>query len=923
MSDIRNFFAPKAGGSKAGSSKGQDKPRNRPKPLISSDSDDDDFIKATPEPKAKKVKKTAVKATADEPKAGGNMKAVDAKDFFASAEKAAPSEKKKKAKEKTVSPTENKAVNNHSGGGKKRKSPDVEFHDDADFSALLLDMDADSNDGKVSKDGTPKKKAKTEDKSSKNLSSKLSAKLKKNGEAASSRSDEATKSRSKSESGSSSLKSKRKSAEKDIKDEGGEKSKKKDEKYQPSKASPQKDAKEPSKASPQKDTKEESPRKKGRSEGEKKSPVKPRDQSPAAATKKATKSDGEKAKVKSSDKSSDASEKAVKKSPIKATDSVAVAGGSQEKAPVVKGPLETGQSLLWVDKYKPTSIKSIIGQQGEKSNMNKLVNWLRDWSKYHGGGSGQSKPPPRPPPWGAHNDNGAWAKAALLSGSPGVGKTTTAYLVAKELGLEVTEFNASDTRSKKQLDLVVSDALSTRWVTKATAKKVLLMDEVDGMAGNEDRGGVAQLIHLLKSSKVPVVCMCNDRNHPKIRNLANYCFDLRFQKPRVEQIRSAMMSVCFKEKVKIAPDALNELIVGCNQDVRQVLHQLSMVKAKSAGESDPNKKLTAEDIREESERSQKTSIKMGPWDVCRKVFSATDHATMSLNDKADLFFHDYSLSPLFVQENYLNVVPKAGEKDRKKHMLLLSNASDSLCDGDLIEATIRSRNSWSLLPVQAMFSSVLPGEYMFGFMKSQIQFPNWLGKFSKQNKCDRLLQEVQIHTRLSANLSKQSLNRDFVQTLRDAIVTPLQGSQGNEGVDQSIQVMNHYSLLREDLDSVLELAQWPDKNDPMKSVESKVKAAFTRAYNKHVFLPYSTNVGAAAKKASKANAAAATDDVTGDQDAEEQDDEEDDEDIGKDSMIKAKKKTAPKAAAAASGKAGGSKAAPATAKGKGRGKGKK
>ena len=81
-------------------------------------------------------------------------------------------------------------------------------------------------------------------------------------------------------------------------------------------------------------------------------------------------------------------------------------------------------------------------------------------------------------------------------GPPGVGKTTTAYLVAKELGYEITELNASDTRSKKQLDSVVADALGTRWVTNTSAKKLLLMDEVDGMAGNEDRGGVGELIQV-------------------------------------------------------------------------------------------------------------------------------------------------------------------------------------------------------------------------------------------------------------------------------------------------------------------------------------------------------------------------------------------------------------------------------------------
>lgn len=73
--------------------------------------------------------------------------------------------------------------------------------------------------------------------------------------------------------------------------------------------------------------------------------------------------------------------------------------------------------------------------------------------------------------------------------------------------------------------------------TKTTNKRVLLMDEVDGMAGNEDRGGIQELIALIKNSSVPIICMCNDRQHPKVRSLANYCFDLRFSKPRPEQIK--------------------------------------------------------------------------------------------------------------------------------------------------------------------------------------------------------------------------------------------------------------------------------------------------------------------------------------------------------------------------------------------------
>lgn len=106
------------------------------------------------------------------------------------------------------------------------------------------------------------------------------------------------------------------------------------------------------------------------------------------------------------------------------------------------------------------------------------------------------------------------------------------------------------------------------------------------MAGNEDRGGVAELMQFIKTSKVPIVCICNDRQCQKLRSLAGVCFDLRFQRPRLEQVRAFALSVGFKEAIgeqlSGARDTLDELIVASNGDIRQVLHSLQMWASSNA-----------------------------------------------------------------------------------------------------------------------------------------------------------------------------------------------------------------------------------------------------------------------------------------------------------------------------------------------------
>lgn len=489
---------------------------------------------------------------------------------------------------------------------------------------------------------------------------------------------------------------------------------------------------------------------------------------------------------------------------------------------------------LWVDKYKPKTIKQLIGQQTDKSPTNKLLEWLKNWAKFHLI-SGEKKKGATKKPFGPQAD-GSIFKAALLSGPPGIGKTTAAELCCKELGLSFVIMNASDVRNKaaiekrseqltcNQMEQYCSkDNASSKSPVKSETKNkkpfdhLLIMDEVDGMSGNADRAGMSELIQMIKKTKVPIVCICNDRQSMKVRSLANYCFDLRFQRPRVEQIKGCLLSIAAKENLKLPKDVYDKIIEASCQDIRLCINTLQMI---TSGQK--------------SMDFQKKDILMNIFEAARQILNADT----SLLSKFDLFFTDYSIMPLFVQENYPNV--RASKMNNLDHIKAIRRAAESIAIGDIIGKQIRTDGNWSLLREQAMFSCALPSSFMDGYMTAQISFPAWLGKNSNLQKRQRLLRQLALHMHLRIAGNIQSLVLDYLPILRERLYRPLI-QKDSAGVSDVIARYNYYFLVKDDTEAINELGAWPNKQskDLASMVSTKAKSALTRQLNKEKrFLPF-------------------------------------------------------------------------------------
>ncbi|KIJ27677.1 hypothetical protein M422DRAFT_271098, partial [Sphaerobolus stellatus SS14] len=242
---------------------------------------------------------------------------------------------------------------------------------------------------------------------------------------------------------------------------------------------------------------------------------------------------------------------------------------------------ETGISptaQLWTVKYAPKSLKEICGNKGQ---VDKLQQWLHDWP--NSAKAGFRKP-------GKSGMN--TFRAVMITGSPGIGKTTSSHLCAKLEGYTPIELNASDARSKKLVENAtnINNTSLDGWLggghktlvagVEVTDRTVLIMDEVDGMSAG-DRGGVGALNALIKKTKIPIICIANDRQAQKLKPLLHTTFNLSFRKPDANSIRSRIMSICFREGLKVPANVVDQLVQGAQSDIRQVINMLSTWKLSS------------------------------------------------------------------------------------------------------------------------------------------------------------------------------------------------------------------------------------------------------------------------------------------------------------------------------------------------------
>jgi len=366
---------------------------------------------------------------------------------------------------------------------------------------------------------------------------------------------------------------------------------------------------------------------------------------------------------------------------------------------------------MFTIKYRPKSLKDFVDQ---KEALAKFLEWYRNW-----------KP---------------GSKAALLYGKPGTGKTCLVEAFANDKNLELIQMNASDVRSKKQIEEVFGHASAVASFFKKG--RIFLIDEVDGISGKEDAGGIQAIIEIIKKSKHPVVLTANDPYDPKLRVLREYCELIPFGDIPVWDIEKKLKEICDKEGIEYDKEVLNQLAKRSEGDLRAAINDLETIAR-------GKKKITLKDLEVLGYREREKDM----FEALKILFKTT-----SLTG-ARLSIANVDLEPEIIMWWIEENIPNEYEKPEE-----IARAYEALAKADLFRARIMSRNYWKLMrymnDLMTAGVSLAKDEMYRKFTK--YQFPTKL-RYLASNKEERE-QEKERLKKLSKllNCSTKKIRTEFL-----------------------------------------------------------------------------------------------------------------------------------------------------------------
>lgn len=304
--------------------------------------------------------------------------------------------------------------------------------------------------------------------------------------------------------------------------------------------------------------------------------------------------------------------------------------------------------LTWVEEYRPRKLEDIAGNP---KAVKKLVAWVEKWKK------GRPK-----------------KRAILLYGPAGVGKTSAAYALARELNSDFIELNASDFRTRDIINRIVGGATSSGVLSQERTGRIIIVDEVDGIHGKADYGGLSALMKLIKSTSYPIVLIANNP-YKLSRDFRALSLMVEFRKISERSVQRVLKEVAGREGIKTDEKVLKVIAANAGGDLRAAINDFQAV-------AQGRERVGLSDV--ELLYMRDTEIKI--FEVLARVLKteSIDRAREALRESQE--------DPETVLKWLVENVPIEYKRSEE-----LAEAMDRLSRADIFFGRVRRRQDWVLM----------------------------------------------------------------------------------------------------------------------------------------------------------------------------------------------------------------------------------
>jgi len=403
--------------------------------------------------------------------------------------------------------------------------------------------------------------------------------------------------------------------------------------------------------------------------------------------------------------------------------------------------------MMWSEKHRPRTVQEMVGNEDARLIA---IKWVAGWV--------------------------SGSRPLLLVGPPGTGKTTLVHTLASQLDYDVIEMNASDVRNKDALQARITPVFQN--TSNLIGKKIMLfLDEVDGISGREDTGGLDTIINLIKEPTVPVIMAANKKSL-KIMKLAKACKIVEFSPVPPRLLLLLLEYVLKSEGVKLGSDDKTSIIDNSRGDIRSMLNS---AQSRAAGYSTV---------------SNKDIIDVDIADAINGYFIADSlNEAMQFITRADLAYPDPRYRMMSPEERRKDILAalfsSIVSSQMEKHDLAL--LLDVLSRADMIVGRANALRQWHLLKyVNGLIATGLYAksrEKGIKYHQYPMPWPVMGPIFARSQSTKKILDELALALHISRSSAGLFVLPYFIRVMVDEKIDPVKFALDNfqdESVGESI-----------------------------------------------------------------------------------------------------------------------------------------